>query len=77
MFQLLYGCHLMHSSGILHRDLKPANILLNCSANDIPSIKIGDVGISKIIRLNDAEVMNQTNMVLNLHLKINIDHWHR
>lgn len=43
--QLVYGLDYIHSFGVAHRDLKPENILL-----DNNNIKIGDFGLSNIIK---------------------------
>ena len=40
----------MHSQKILHRDIKTANIFLSTSNKaDIPALKIGDLGVAKIL----------------------------
>lgn len=44
MFQLLNGCHYLHTNWILHRDLKPANIMVTSSGE----VKIGDLGLARV-----------------------------
>ncbi len=43
-----------HQRGIIHRDLKPSNILLEGKPQPIPSPKIIDFGIAKIIQPDAA-----------------------
>lgn len=43
MFQLLNGCHYLHTNWVLHRDLKPANIMVSSSGE----VKIGDLGLAR------------------------------
>jgi len=50
LFDLLNGLSYMHQKNIVHLDIKPSNILM-CprSANNIPTLKIGDFGLSRIL----------------------------
>ncbi|OAA56762.1 Serine/threonine-protein kinase domain protein [Cordyceps fumosorosea ARSEF 2679] len=43
MFQLLNGCHYLHTNWVMHRDLKPANIMVSSSG----AVKIGDLGLAR------------------------------
>ncbi|ETO04035.1 Calcium-dependent protein kinase, partial [Reticulomyxa filosa] len=49
MHQIANGVKYMHERGIVHRDLKPENILC-VRKNSIKTIKIADVGISKMVK---------------------------
>lgn len=50
LFDLLNGLSHMHQKNIVHLDIKPSNILV-CprSNNNIPTLKIGDFGLSRIL----------------------------
>lgn len=45
LYQILLGCHYMHSASILHRDLKPANILVQESCD----LVLCDLGLARYI----------------------------
>lgn len=47
--QILMGLNHIHMKKIIHRDLKPQNIFLTGLKGDV--VKIGDFGISKLLRL--------------------------
>ncbi|CAI2387665.1 unnamed protein product [Moneuplotes crassus] len=53
LYEILLGLNHMHSNNVMHRDLKPLNIFMTSTHN----IKIGDLGVSKII--NSSEKENQ------------------
>lgn len=46
--QILMGLNHIHTKKVIHRDLKPQNIFLTGLKGDV--IKIGDFGISKLLR---------------------------
>lgn len=46
--QILMGLDHIHGKKIIHRDLKPQNIFLTGLKGDV--VKIGDFGISKLLR---------------------------
>lgn len=50
--QVLSGLVMTHEAGIIHRDLKPDNIFLVDTGAPLPSIKILDFGISRILDSN-------------------------
>jgi len=54
LVDLLNGLSYMHQQNIVHLDIKPANILLapRRGKDNIPSLKIGDLGLSRIIGTN-------------------------
>jgi NIMA (never in mitosis gene a)-related kinase len=47
MLEISLGIQFLHENKIIHRDLKPENILIHKG-----SVKIGDLGISKIMKTN-------------------------
>jgi len=51
LFDLLNALSYMHSRKIVHMDLKPSNILMaiRTGTDNMPMLKIGDFGLSKII----------------------------
>ena len=51
MYEILLGISYLHSNNIIHRDLKPLNIFLTSNQ----SIKIGDLGVSRIVTSNDND----------------------
>lgn len=51
--QLLETVKYLHDVGIVHRDIKPENILLSDSS-EIPTIKLADFGLSKLVGPNDT-----------------------
>jgi serine/threonine protein kinase/Ca2+-binding EF-hand superfamily protein len=51
--QLLETVKYLHDVGIVHRDIKPENILLS-DDSDIPTIKVADFGLSKLVGPNDT-----------------------
>jgi serine/threonine protein kinase len=50
------GLSFMHSKTVIHRDLKPANLL--CSSDGV--FKIGDFGLSRILKDKDGTDIAQT-----------------
>jgi serine/threonine protein kinase len=55
---LLEACEAVaeaHALGIVHRDLKPANLFLANGSGGLPSIKVFDFGISKIMSPSGLE----------------------
>lgn len=51
--QLLDTVKYLHDVGIVHRDIKPENILLSDNS-EIPTIKLADFGLSKLVGPNDT-----------------------
>ena len=51
--QLLDTIKYLHDVGIVHRDIKPENILLS-DESEIPTIKLADFGLSKLVGPNDT-----------------------
>ena len=51
--QVLTAVCYLHEYGIVHRDLKPENILVFNNTNELPTIKLTDFGLSKIIGPNE------------------------
>ncbi len=46
---LAEGLDYLHTMGIIHRDLKLENIMITDIDSEIPTIKIADFGLSKLI----------------------------
>jgi NIMA (never in mitosis gene a)-related kinase 1/4/5 len=44
--QIARGIHALHALKILHRDIKPGNLMVT----DRDVVKIGDLGISKVLK---------------------------
>ena len=51
LYEILLGLNHIHGNKIIHRDLKPLNIFMSSTQN----VKIGDLGVSKIVDENDKE----------------------
>ncbi|XP_022775611.1 mitogen-activated protein kinase kinase 7-like [Durio zibethinus] len=49
-YQVLNGLNYLHAFNIVHLDIKPSNLLVDKNMN----VKIGDFGVSKIMRENEA-----------------------
>ena len=50
LLEMASGIFYLHSQKILHRDIKTANVFLSTSNKaGIPSLKIGDLGVAKIL----------------------------
>ncbi|XVF85082.1 hypothetical protein PTKIN_Ptkin17bG0089800 [Pterospermum kingtungense] len=49
-YQVLSGLSYLHAFNIVHLDIKPSNLLVDGNMN----VKIGDFGVSKIMRENEA-----------------------
>lgn len=47
--QIMQGINYLHANGIVHRDIKLDNILLDGHGN----VKIGDFGVSKMVKANE------------------------
>jgi cyclin-dependent kinase len=62
-YQLLLGITYLHKAHFIHRDIKPANILIDTSdcKKDIPvQVQIADLGLSRMIPLNNFGCKDQT-----------------
>lgn len=60
--EICLGIYYLHSNNILHRDIKPLNILLTADYH----VKIGDLGVSKIV--SDSAAMLGTRVGTPLYL---------
>jgi hypothetical protein len=58
--QILKGIRAAHSNGIIHRDLKPENIYICKNEDDLPAIKILDLGLAKIKQLDRPQSASLT-----------------
>jgi serine/threonine-protein kinase len=53
-----------HSIGIVHRDIKPANCVLSTRNDGMPSIKVLDFGIAKMLLGDDAAALTATSATM-------------
>jgi serine/threonine protein kinase len=52
--QVAWALDKMHDAGIVHRDLKPENLILTLRDDGLPSVKIIDFGIVKVVVQSSA-----------------------
>jgi HD superfamily phosphohydrolase len=55
LIQVLDGLAYLHAHGILHFDIKPVNILYQIVGDDALEIKIGDLGIAKMLCMDQVK----------------------
>jgi serine/threonine protein kinase len=57
LYDLLNGLSYMHQKNIVHLDIKPSNILVcpRSANNNIPTLKIGDFGLSRILGVETGD----------------------
>jgi len=51
--QIANGICFLHKNGIIHRDIKPENIMLVNSTDAVPTLRITDFGLSKVMAKNE------------------------
>ena len=59
LIQMTQGLQHLHSRRILHRDIKPQNVFLNVAQSGETEIKIGDLGLGKIMTASDRCAVSQ------------------
>eukprot|EP00753_Platysulcus_tardus_P005466 PLAT13367.1.p1 GENE.PLAT13367.1~~PLAT13367.1.p1 ORF type:complete len:233 (-),score=71.72 PLAT13367.1:258-956(-) len=47
--QICFGLHYLHSKRVLHRDIKSANVFLSRTEGDTLLVKLGDMGVAKVL----------------------------
>jgi serine/threonine-protein kinase len=59
--QLLLGVRDVHACNVIHRDLKPSNIFLQVQPSKLPSVKLIDFGVARLLEVAGSPGLTSAN----------------